>query len=262
MQPNHGRVAVITGAARGIGRRTAEVLAARGFAVALNDISSLEATRRSISRIGVPVMEAAGDVSREDEVDRITELVKAHYGRVDVLVNNAGISFIRAAEDTPVNDWRRVLEVNLTGPFLLCQGFGKIMLQQQAGAIVNVCSIAGLAGFSDRAAYTASKHGLIGLTKALASEWGGRGLRCNAVCPGWVKTEMDLNDQVKGGYSDEDIMRRVPLGRFATTEEVAQAVAFLSDPVASGFINGQTLSVDGGWLADGGWDSLRLQHRG
>jgi NAD(P)-dependent dehydrogenase (short-subunit alcohol dehydrogenase family) len=256
------RVAVITGAARGIGRRTAEVLAARGYALALNDLGPLEATRRSVCPLGVPVLEAVGDVSRADEVDRMVELVKARYGRIDVLVNNAGISFIRPAEATPVNDWQRVLDVNLTGPFLLCQGFGKLMLQQHAGAIVNVGSIAGLAGFSDRAAYTASKHGLIGLTKVLAAEWGGRGVRCNAVCPGWVKTEMDLQDQGQGGYSDEDIMRRVPLGRFATPEEVAQAVAFLADPVASGFINGQTLSVDGGWLADGGWDALRLQHRG
>src|SRR5581483_6581582 len=107
------------------------------------------------------------------------------FGRVDVLVNNAGISFIRPAEETGASEWRRVIEVNLTGPFLLSRAFGRIMLQQGAGAIVNVASIAGLAGIADRAAYNSSKHGLVGLTRTLAAEWGGRGVRVNAVCPGW-----------------------------------------------------------------------------
>jgi NAD(P)-dependent dehydrogenase (short-subunit alcohol dehydrogenase family) len=179
------RVAVITGASQGIGRRTAEVLAGR------------------------------------------------------------------PAEDTGAEEWRRVLEVNLTGPFLLCRAFGKLMLQRGEGAIVNVASVAGLAGIGDRAAYNASKHGLIGLTRTLASEWGGRGVRSNAVCPGWVKTEMD----------EADIENRVPMARFARPTEIAEAIAFLADPKLSGFVNGMELRVDGGWLADGSWDRLRLHHR-
>jgi len=179
-----------------------------------------------------------------------------------VLVNNAGISLIRPAEETSAAEWRRVIEVNLTGPFLLCRAFGKLMLRQREGAIVNVASVAGLAAIGDRSAYNASKHGLIGLTRTLAAEWGGRGVRTNAVCPGWVKTEMDVADQAGGSYTDEDIEHRVPMARFANPTDIAEAIAFLADPKSSGFVNGQALPVDGGWLSDASWESLRLRHRG
>jgi NAD(P)-dependent dehydrogenase (short-subunit alcohol dehydrogenase family) len=138
---------------------------------------------------------------------------------------------------------------------------GGQMLHRGSGSIVNVASIAGLAGVSHRSAYNASKHGLVGLTKTLAAEWGGRGVRANAVCPGWIKTEMDTADQGSGAYSDTDIMDRVPLARFARPEDVAEAIAFLLDANRSGFINGISLPVDGGWLADASWNSLRLQTR-
>jgi NAD(P)-dependent dehydrogenase (short-subunit alcohol dehydrogenase family) len=180
---------------------------------------------------------------------------------VDVVVNNAGIAFISPAESTPVALWRRVLEVNLTGPFLLCQTFGRVMLAQRTGSIVNIASVAGLQGVADRSAYNASKHGLIGLTRTLAVEWGGRGVRVNAVCPGWVKTPMDDQSQGEGAYGDADITDHVPMGRFAVPDDVAQAVAFLADPARGGFINGVTLSVDGGWHADASWQSLRLTSR-
>jgi len=151
--------------------------------------------------------------------------------------------------------------VNLTGPFLLCQALGKRMLAQGSGSIVNIASVAGLFGVADRAAYNVSKHGLIGLTRTLAVEWGGRGVRVNAVCPGWVKTPMDDASQGEGAYGDHDITDHVPLGRFATPDDVAQAVAFLADARRSAFVNGVTLSVDGGWAADGSWQSLRLSAR-
>jgi NAD(P)-dependent dehydrogenase (short-subunit alcohol dehydrogenase family) len=149
------------------------------------------------------------------EVVALAGRVRERLGRVDVLVNNAGISLLVPAEDTTPAQWRRVLEVNLTGPFLLCQAFGRMMLRIGGGSIVSVASIAGLQGVADRAAYNASKHGLVGLTRTLAAEWGGRGVRVNAVCPGWVKTEMDDADQAAGGYSDADIVGQVPMGRFA-----------------------------------------------
>jgi NAD(P)-dependent dehydrogenase (short-subunit alcohol dehydrogenase family) len=189
------------------------------------------------------------------------EAVHDAFGRVDVLVNNAGIACISPAEQTPVALWRQVLEVNLTGPFLLCQTFGRRMLAQGAGSIVNIASVAGLLGICDRSAYNTSKHGLIGLTRTLAVEWGGRGVRVNAVCPGWVKTPMDDASQGEGAYGDADITDHVPLGRFAAPDDVAQAVAFLADPSRSGFVNGTALSVDGGWHADGSWQSLRLGAR-
>ena len=156
---------------------------------------------------------------------------------------------------------RRVLEVNLVAPFLLAQAFGRKMLAAGQGWIINIASVAGLLGIADRAAYNASKHGLIGLTRTLAAEWGGRGVRVNAVCPGWVKTEMDVAEQAGGGYTDADITGRVPMGRFASPDDIARAVAFLADDEASGFINGHALAVDGGWTADGSWESLRLRHR-
>jgi len=158
-------------------------------------------------------------------------------------------------------DFRRVLDVNLVAPFLLAREFGKRMLAAKSGCIINVASIAGLVGIADRAAYNASKHGLIGLTRTLAAEWGGRGIRVNAVCPGWVKTEMDAADLGAGYYSDDDITGRVPMGRFATPADIASAVAFLANERESGFINGHTLTVDGGWTADGSWQSLRMRHR-
>jgi NAD(P)-dependent dehydrogenase (short-subunit alcohol dehydrogenase family) len=136
------------------------------------------------------------------------------------------------------------------------------MLARRHGSIVNVASVAGLAGVSHRSAYNASKHGLIGLTRTLAAEWGGRGVRVNAVCPGWIKTEMDVADQGSGAYSDADIVNRVPMARFARAEDVAEAIAFLADGDHNGFINGVSLPVDGGWIADASWDSLRVRTRG
>ena len=153
------------------------------------------------------------------------------------------------------------MNVNLLGPFLLCKYLGTQMLAKGRGSIVNVASVAGLAGVSHRSAYNASKHGLIGLTRTLAAEWGGRGVRVNAVCPGWIKTEMDEADQGSGAYSDADIVNRVPMARFARADDVAEAIAFLADGERAGFVNGVTLPVDGGWIADASWESLRIRTR-
>lgn len=256
-----GRVAVVTGAARGIGRRVAEVLAERGFAVVLTDLRPATETLAALRRQGGDVLDVPGDVAVEADVTALAQRAKERFGRVDVLVNNAGIALIHPAEDTSIEQWMRVLDVNLTGPFLLCRAFGRMMLEAGAGSIVNVASIAGLRGIADRAAYNASKHGLVGLTRTLAAEWGGRGVRVNAVCPGWVKTEMDAADQAAGTYDDGDIVGQVPMGRFASPDDVAAAIAFLADPASSGYINGVTLPVDGGWTADAGWTKLRLGKR-
>lgn len=255
------RVAVITGAAQGIGRRIAEVLAVRGYALGLSDLRPPAETMAVTREHGADAIELVGDIADEDVVRRLADTVLAHWGRVDVLVNNAGISCIAPAEHTTPREFRRVLDVNLVAPFLMARALGPIMLAQRSGSIVNVASIAGLLGIADRSAYNASKHGLIGLTRTLAAEWGGRGVRSNAVCPGWVKTEMDVTAQAGGHYTDADITGRVPMGRFASPEDVASAVAFLADPEQSGFINGATITVDGGWSSDGSWQSLRDQHR-
>jgi NAD(P)-dependent dehydrogenase (short-subunit alcohol dehydrogenase family) len=254
-------VAVVTGGAQGIGRRTAELLAERGFALALIDLRIPEETIRTIEGGGGKAMGFAGDIADEQIVKRFAGEVLAYFRRADVLVNNAGISLISPAGTTSAQDYRRVLEVNLVAPFLLAKAFGAKMLEAGRGSIVNVASVAGLLGIADRAAYNASKHGLIGLTRTLAAEWGGRGVRVNAVCPGWVKTEMDAADQARGTYSDADITGRVPMGRFASPDDVARAIIFLADEQESAFVNGHALSVDGGWATDGSWESLRLSHR-
>jgi NAD(P)-dependent dehydrogenase (short-subunit alcohol dehydrogenase family) len=255
------RVAVITGGTQGIGRRTAELLAERGYRIAIIDLHPPADTLKAIEARGGQAMGYAGNIADEAAVERFAAQVFELYGRVDVLVNNAGISLISPAEQTSVSDYRRVIEVNLVAPFLLARTFGEKMLAAGSGSIVNIASVAGLVGISDRAAYNASKHGLIGLTRTLAAEWGGRGVRVNAVCPGWVKTEMDVADQAGGSYTDADITGRVPMARFATPNDIARAIAFLADATESGFINGHALSVDGGWSADGSWESLRLSKR-
>jgi NAD(P)-dependent dehydrogenase (short-subunit alcohol dehydrogenase family) len=254
-------VAVITGAAQGIGKRIAELFAERGYDLALIDIRSAADTMRVVRDRGPAAIELLGDISDDATVLRFAAEVQTFRGRVDVLINNAGISCIAPAETLSGQDYRRVLEVNLVAPFLLAKAFGSAMLQQRSGSIINIASVAGLLGIADRAAYNASKHGLIGLTRTLAAEWGGRGVRVNAVCPGWVKTEMDVADQAGGSYTDADIVGRVPMARFASADDIAKAVAFLADPEQSGFINGHALAVDGGWTADGSWESLRLRHR-
>jgi NAD(P)-dependent dehydrogenase (short-subunit alcohol dehydrogenase family) len=256
-----GKIAVITGAAQGIGKRTAEVFAEAGYALGLADLREPGETLKALAAVGAEAIPLVGDISDEMLVEKIARTVWEKWGRVDVLVNNAGISFIQDSETVSAKDFRRVLEVNLVAPFLLAKALGTQMLAQKSGSIVNVASIAGLVGVSERAAYNASKHGLVGLTRTLAAEWGGRGVRVNAVCPGWVKTEMDDSAQASGLYVDSDITNRVPMGRFASPEDIARAILFLADEKQSGFVNGHTLVVDGGWTADGSWESLRLQNR-
>ena len=249
------KTAVITGAAQGIGKQTATLLNELGWALALIDLQSVDTQQYK------NVIALTGDITDEKFVIAAAAETMKKFNRVDALVNNAGISNISPALNTTTEKYRQVLEVNLVAPFILAKEFGKIMLNAGSGAIVNVASVAGLQGVADRTAYNASKHGLIGLTRTLAVEWGARGVRVNAVCPGWVKTEMDHKDQAGGSYTDQDITDHVPMGRFARPHDIAEAIAWLCDDTKSGFVNGIALPVDGGWTSDGSWQSLRLKQR-
>ena len=249
------KVAVITGAAQGIGKQTASVLNGLDWSLVLLDLQPIDTSGYSSA------LSLAGDITDEIFVQSAAKQTIEKFGRVDALVNNAGISCITSALDTSAEMYRKVIDVNLVAPFLLAKAFGGLMVKAGSGSVVNVASVAGLQGVADRSAYNASKHGLIGLTRTLAVEWGAKGVRVNAVCPGWVKTEMDHKDQAGGSYSDSDITDHVPMGRFAKPDDIAQAIAWLCDDSKSGFVNGVSLPVDGGWTADGSWQSLRLRHR-
>jgi NAD(P)-dependent dehydrogenase (short-subunit alcohol dehydrogenase family) len=255
------RTVVVTGAAQGLGWVTSRLLGDLGYRVILTDVQPLSRQLEQLSAAGVAAAARSGDIASESFVRELAAWSDGEVGAVDALVNNAGISCIAPAEHTTPEQFQRVMSVNLFAPFLLCRAFGTLMLQRGHGSIVNVASVAGLAAIGQRSAYNASKHGLIGLTRTLAAEWGARGVRVNAVCPAWIKTEMDIADQSSGAYSDADIIDRVPMARFARPEDVAQAIAMLLDPQRSAFINGVSLPVDGGWLADAGWDDLRRRAR-
>jgi len=249
------KVAVITGAAQGIGRATAIELDRRGWALVLLDLQRID------SSVYRDALALAGDLTDASFLAGAHRDALSRFGEVTALVNNAGRSMIAPATETSADAVRAVLEVNLVAPFVLSTLFGASMLSRGRGAIVNVASVAGLQGVAERSAYNASKHGLVGLTRTLAVEWGAKGVRVNAVAPGWVKTEMDHADQAGGSYDDRDIVEHVPMGRFARPDDVASAVAWLCDDDQSGFVNGVVLPVDGGWTADGSWQTLRLRQR-
>lgn len=255
------KTAVVTGAAQGLGLETAHQLGRAGFHVVMTDIQPLDQALEQVCAAGLSASAHCGDIASEEFVAGLAARVLDENGGADALVNNAGISMITPAEHTALDAWQKVMAINLQGPFLTCRQFGRQMLDKGSGAIVNVASIAGLRGVIHRSAYNASKHGLVGLTRTLAAEWGGRGLRVNAVCPGWIKTEMDERDMGSGAYNDIDIINRVPMARFASSADVAATIVFLCGGGAS-FINGVSLPVDGGWTGDASWDSLRLKSRG
>ncbi len=248
------RVAVVTGAARGIGLAIARRFLDSGYRVAMLDIDA-PALAKSASETGRGVLPIVCDVSAPDQVQAAVARIEAEFGRIDALVNNAGIAVFKKLLDTSYDEWRRVLEVNLSGPFLCTQLCAPVMLRAGGGAVVNITSISGLRASSLRVAYGTSKAGLDHLTKQQAVELGNLGIRVNAVAPGPVDTAMAKlvhTPDIRADYHDA-----IPLNRYGTEDEIAQAAVFLCSEQAS-YINGQTLAVDGGFDAAGiGLPSLR-----
>jgi NAD(P)-dependent dehydrogenase (short-subunit alcohol dehydrogenase family) len=192
-----------------------------------------------------------GDVAVPADVERIVSDCVESFGRLDVLVNNAGVGAVAPSAELSYEQWQQTLAVNLTGPFLAARAAYR-HLAQGGGVIVNVASIFAEVGIPERAAYAASKHGLLGLTRVLASEWARDGIRVVAVEPAYVKTDLDERDREAAGYTDQDIAGRTPLGRFGRPDEIAAVVDFLATDDAS-YITGSAIAIDGGWLAYGGW---------
>lgn len=249
-----GRVIIVTGAARGIGAAISEAFADAACHVVLADLSSTaleEAAARLGDRQGT-VSTSTVDVTVPEDVSTLIEDTRQRYGRLDVLVNNAGVGAVGPSESLALDVWRRAIDVNLTGVFLCSQAAGRVMLEQRSGVIVNLASIFGVVGIPQRAAYASSKHGVLGLTKVLGAEWADRGVRVVAVNPGYVRTDLDVTDRTAGGYTDADIVRRTPAGRFASTKEIGDVVVWLASDAAT-YITGTSIDVDGGWIADGGW---------
>jgi 3-oxoacyl-[acyl-carrier protein] reductase len=250
------RVALVTGGSSGIGRAVAAELARRGLSVLVTSRAQAradEAARAIGAQAGAGrVAGLAAELTEEDGGERAVAGALEAFGRLDVLVNNAGVGQVAPSETLPVADFRRVLELDLVAAFACAQAAGRVMLEAGRGVIVNVSSLTGHVGLARRAAYTAAKHGLEGLTKALAAEWAPRGVRVVAVAPGYVETPFIEQTMAAGGFTRADLEGRTPLGRLAAPEEVAKVVAFLASDDAA-YVTGSSVPVDGGWLADGGW---------
>lgn len=251
---SHERVAIVTGAGSGLGQATALALASEGTTVAVTElperVDRAEETVQSIIDRGGRALALPLDVRSLESIAMCVSSMTDLFGRIDVLVNNAGVNVRRAAFDVSEEDWDTVLDVNLKGLFFMAQAAGRRMRDQspQGGSIINISSIMGLGGYWDRVAYCASKAAVINMGRALAVEWGPLNIRVNAVCPAFVITPLTAPLFEHNPDFTEDVMRRTPIGRLPTPEEIAAAVVYLASPGAA-VVTGQTLTVDGGWTA-------------
>lgn len=240
-----GKVALITGASRGIGKAIAIAFAQQGASIAFTDMRRdeiMEATETEIKALGVKAIGYASDASSFDDSERVADEVAKEFGRIDILVNNAGITrdnlLMRMAEA----DWDLVIKVNLKSVFNLTKAVQKYMLKQRNGSIINMSSVVGVNGNGGQSNYSASKAGLIGFTKSIAQELGSRNIRCNAIAPGYIETEMTakLSEEVRTQWAAQ-----IPLRRGGKPEDVAQACVFFASDL-SAYVTGQVLSVCGG----------------
>lgn len=243
--PFEGKTAVITGSARGLGKAIALKLASLGANIVLSDIAtseSLDETAQEFKEANYKVAVTRGDVRNPDDVKAMIATAVDTFGSIDILVNNAGITRDKPMAMMSEEDWDSVLDINLKGSFLCTKFAAKQMIKKKHGRIINIASVAGRYGNKGQANYSASKAGLIGLTKTTAKEFASRGVTCNAIAPGVIRSKMTdvLPDEVRDGY-----LENIPLGRFGTPEDVAGVVAFLSSDDAA-YVTGQVIDIDGG----------------
>ena len=243
--PLKGKTAVVTGSGRGLGKAIALKLARMGANIVLNDIASsdaIDATLAEFTSMGYPAAVSKGDVRNLDDVKALCKTAVDTFGSLDILVNNAGITRDKPIAMMSEDDWDAVLDINLKGAFICTKIASKQMIRQRGGKIINVASVAGVMGNPGQANYSASKAGLIGLTKSTAKELASRGVTSNAVAPGIIVSHMTdtLPDKVKENY-----LQNIPLGRFGTPEDVANVIGFLASDM-SGYVTGQVIHIDGG----------------
>jgi len=240
-----GKVALVTGASRGIGRATALALASEGAAVMVNYASSSSAAAEVVAEIeanGGRAIAFKANVANSDEVNQLIAATMEKFGRIDVLVNNAGITRDTLLLRMKLEDWQAVIDLNLTGVFLCTRAVSKIMLKQKSGRIINITSVAGQMGNAGQSNYSASKAGVIGFTKTVARELAPRAITVNAVAPGFIATDMT------DGLKAEAILQMIPLARYGQPEEVAGMIQFLASSPAAAYITGQVFNVDGGMV--------------
>ncbi len=240
-----GKKALVTGAARGIGKAISLTFAEHGADLALIDLDRepLEEVAKEIRALGRQALPIVADVSQLDQIEKLTAQTLRELGWIDILVNNAGIGVYKPAEELTVEDWDKVLSLNLKGSFFLSQMVGKHMIKRKSGKIINISSQAGVVGIEGLAAYGASKAGIILYTKVLAVEWGEYNIKVNAIAPTSVRTR-----QVHPGKAGEELIKKTPLGKMGEPEDVAAAALFLASD-ASDMISGSTIMVDGGYTA-------------
>jgi NAD(P)-dependent dehydrogenase (short-subunit alcohol dehydrogenase family) len=245
-----GKTAIVTGSTKGIGLAVARTFAREGARVVVNSRSA-EDCARVAGDLGPGAVAVAADLSRSDEVRRLAaDALAALGGEVDILVNNAGQPRVAPSEALPEADYRYTLDLNLNSYFVLSQEIVRGMLARGRGTIIHVSSINGTVPFPQRLAYCVSKAGLNMMTKVMAIEWAARGVRVNALAPGYVETELVKGLSARGILDRERLARRTPMGRLGASEEIAEAAVFLASEAAS-FITGEILTIDGGWSAYG-----------
>lgn len=250
MSSLNGKVAVVTGAAGGIGTAISIVFAAAGAKVVVCDLdrAAINHTVDAVRSNGGNAVGVQADVTLERSVTALVETVTGREQRVDVLVNCAGITVPKAAMELALEEWNRVIGVNLTGTFLCCRSFAPALGESGGGSIVNLSSIHGLVApaLHPSSAYAAAKAGVLGLTRSLAAEWGQLGIRVNAICPGYVRTDM-TNARLSDPEFLGAVLERTPLRRLATPGDISAAALYLASE-SSGMVTGHALSVDGGWV--------------
>ena len=240
-----GKVAIVTGGSRGIGRATALALASEGATIVVNYASSSGAAEAVVAEIagnGGEAIALQADVSKPDQVDSLIGTTMEKYGKIDVLVNNAGITRDTLLLRMKLEEWQAVIDLNLTGVFLCTKAVSKIMLKQRSGRIINITSVAGQMGNPGQANYSAAKAGVIGFTRTVAKELASRGITVNAVAPGFIET--DMTQDLKA----DEILNFIPLSRYGKPEEVAGMICFLAASPAAAYITGQVMNVDGGMV--------------